>query len=659
VASPTAPAPLWRKNRQVVLAVRLDVQPHSEVVTLTLASEDGNDVAVTPVTMEFTRSNWNVSQDATLMLSAAGTSRLIDRVVDITLRVHSANSGDVLYRASRPLVIAVNVDNENSVPDFGRDQEVVRIDADMAEQIMAGDELVLIQVTASDADADAVSYSIVAGVDSELFAIDSATGQIYLASGITSAQLAEFLEAGNSYVITVEARDSFGGVTRLQVRVQAPSAGNENQVALSAIDSAIAFAAAEMINTRLDAPIGGGLPLPPQDDGVAGLAELSAQQQWDEWDADAAHERGEERFDRVEWQEFLYSRGFDFALSDSGVHARRMRFWGLGSRVSLSGDPVVDDVVIPYSGGVNVFMLGLETSMGSKRLGMSAGRSTAKFIVGDSKAQVRRQMTSLNPYVSFPINDRTRAWLSGSYGRGDYKRSESGSSREVVSDTNYISASGGLQTSFVYDGMDIETNLTALQAQSKMEATDQLEASKARAWRLAAGLQVGRSYSIEERKMVYKPFVGMDIRYDGGNGPFEYGQDLDAAAGIDLNWNKVVNARLAGRAQLQGGDSRERRIEGSISYDYAADGRGLMISANTNATSVADAQFAAAASTRIGYALPVRLFADSGLATFAADLSSADDGIVAENYNFRFSGRRLDVDLAAGDRQVKIKFELK
>ena len=645
---------LARTNRQLTFRVRLDVQPQTKGVTLTLESSDASDVAVAPVTMEFDRSNWNVVQNATLSLSDSGAQLLTDRTVNLAIGVHNQSSSDDFYRGSRARSIAVQVANENAVPDFGRAREAFIITPSQIEEV--AESGVVGTVTAVDGNGDAITYTIAPGDDAALFTIDAQSGRIEIAD--TVEDVAALLEPGSSYSFTVQARDGLGGVGRLVVQVRTP-VPQEEKVALSVIDNAIAFAAVDIIQVRVDAPV--DVPIDaPDSSGQAADEPLymragSAEEQWSDWRGDGSHAAGDSG-ERVQWRDFLYSRGFDFALNGAGSRGPQLRFWGRGSRTSLKGNPLDGDVHIPYSGDVNVFMLGLEAGLSNRIIGLAAGSSKGKFTIGDTNARVRRELKSVHPYASFRISDRVRFWLSGGMGSGDYARTGS-DGRETVADTTYLSAAGGIKTAFRHEDMEIGTGLRMMQMQSKLEETEDLPGSKARFWRVQADFESGWPHNLSP-EIVFSPLAGLNIRYDGGNGPFEYGTALDAIAGMRLNWSGGLRTQLNYRWQVQKKDAREKSIDGSISYDHRSDGRGLMLSVSPKAVSTADTSFTPTASARVGYGLPVRLFADSGIATVSADFSYTETS-VTDSYGFRFAGRRLDVDLSAAGDAYRLNLKIR
>ena len=60
----------------------------------------------------------------------------------------------------------------------------------------------------------------------------------------------------------------------------------------------------------------------------------------------------------------------------------------------------------------------------------------------------------------------------------------------------------------------------------------------------------------------------------------------------------------------------------------------------------------------VGYGLPINLFVDSGLSKVNVSATASSSAAAVASYGWSFAGRRLGVDLAAGDRKIKIKFEL-
>ena len=83
------------------------------------------------------------------------------------------------------------------------------------------------RVTATDPDGDRVTYSLVGG-DTELFNIDSATGQISVAQG-TSLDF----EAKDSYIVSVGARDPSGSRDTISMTINVTNVDEDGAVTLS------------------------------------------------------------------------------------------------------------------------------------------------------------------------------------------------------------------------------------------------------------------------------------------------------------------------------------------------------------------------------------------------------------------------------------------
>ena len=509
---------------------------------------------------------------------------------------------------------------------------------------------------ATDADDHVLSYRIVSGDDAALFAIDAASGRVEVAAG-------QQLAAG-TYRFTVEVSDGNGGFSRMEVAVEVTevvpaSSSREDEVALAVIDRLLATTAADMIRRRLDSPVAasGGLALGEEslEDEPPYMRMASAADQWSSWRQGS--ESDGDRIERMEWKDFLYSRGFDLALDDAGgSRGTWMRLWGSGSRSALDGAPEVGGEQVRYDGTVNVFMLGLEAGRSRTRIGIAGGRSQGKLSLSDSDARVERSLNTVHSYLSFRTSESMRLWAAGSFGKGDYVRFDGDD--ETTRDARHVSAAGGLEGSWNYRTVDMSAGMNVLAVQSRLSAlaSESLAESKSSFWRTRIDFEAGQAFEVFPETR-FRPFLGVGLRRDGGDDWLK-GHEVDATAGMSLDWSGGLNVRFTSHWQASNGVSKERRIDGSISYDFAGDGRGLMLSASPSMESGSDAPWSRSLGARVGYGLPVRLLADSGIATFSAELSGSQESL-SRRYGFSFAGRRLDVDLSAGGDAYRISLKMR
>ena len=519
------------------------------------------------------------------------------------------------------------------------------------EMLVSGSEIGT--VAAVDADSHQLTYRIVPGADATLFRIDSESGLISAAGDLVPG----------TYRFVVEADDGNGGISRLVVELAVESAvpagaDKEDEVGLMVIDRSIASAATDIIRRRLDAPASaaaGGAGSDEGEDEPMYMRMASAEDQWNDWRYD--HESDADRIERMQLRDYLYSRGFDFALAGSGSQGQQLRMWGSGSRTSLDGSPEVGGEQVRYDGDANLFMLGFEASLANTRFGLAAGRSKAKLAFANSDERAERQLGSIHPYLSFQASEHIRMWASGGFGKGDFVRIDS-SDEETSRNARYVSAAGGFEGSWEYRMLELSTGVNVLSVQSRLEAlaAQSKEASQHSFWRANIDFEAGRRFNVAG-EVSFRPFVGAHIRRDGGDDWLD-AHEIDATAGMSLNWRRGLSAEFTSRWQGNYGRTNERNISGRINYDLGSDGRGLQLTVAPSMASSGSSEFSRTVSTRAAYGLPVRLFADSGIATVSADFSYTETS-VSDSYGFRFAGRRLDVDLSASGDTYRLGLQIR
>ncbi|MCY4325506.1 MAG: cadherin domain-containing protein, partial [Betaproteobacteria bacterium] len=524
-------------------------------------------------------------------------------------------------------------------------------------------------VTATDADGHAINYRIVSGQadDAALFAVDGQSGRLELAVATTLAD--------RVYRFTVEAYDGNGGVARIRVEVAVQAAepertqipavsetesviGRQDEVAAAVMDRALAVAAVEILARRLNAPpsAAGSHEFAQPGEEPAYMRMASATDQWSSWRLD--HERGLDRSEPMSWRDFLSSRGLDLALDDAGSRGALRRVWAFGSSSSLDGSPTANGIKVAYDGSARVLMMGVEMGWNETRLGVALGNSQAKLTLGEAAAgqQVERKLNVAYPYLSFPINERIRMWATGGYGSGEYVRK--GSSQDAAQrDASYFSAAGGVEGSWQKGSLQLAGGMQALLVRSDLEAlSSSVPGINASTWRTQADFEVSRPLDLSSG-VVLQPFVGAHLYREGGDDWLD-AASIDTSAGMIVDWAGGMSAEFRARLQSGGGDVKEQSFAASISYDFGSDRRGLMFSASPNAVGNGNTPWQQSLEVEIGYGLPMRLFADPGLATFHAGLSDEKTSL-ADSYGLRFAGRRLEVDMSASGEKYSLGLKIR
>ena len=518
------------------------------------------------------------------------------------------------------------------------------------------------QVYAFDPDNDSIVYSIVPGLDADKF-------KFKLDDGTSGEIVAKETLAPGEYQFLVEAVDESGASNQALVKIiviapppteeekeaAAAAAQQYRKAILSLADRAVATAVSEIIKRRLGSSAymqnSNNLDVSLEDEPLY-MRMGSVEQQWADWRYD--HKNASDGSKRMEWQDFLYSHGFEFALGDEGDRRRghMVRLWGGGSRPKLDGAPKVGSETLSYDGNANLFMLGWEMGVPQRRIGIASGKSRVNIKMSSSGENIERDMYSMYPYFSYEIFDGLDLWAAGGLGRGEFMSIDSSDNRITLA-AKYLSAAGGFEKRGNYKKFETAVGLDVIAMQSELG-----NISESKFWRMIFDIEVGRPIPLSEFSLL-RPFIGANIRRDGGDDAWLDGQELDASAGFSLHWSRGLAAEISSRLQTDDGHTNERMFSGSISYDLDSDGRGLMLSASPTMTANGEEKFEQTMKARVGYGFPVQLFADGGLATVSADINYASADMAA-SYGFRFAGRRLGVDLlVAGDDVYRLTMEMR
>ena len=603
----------------------------------------------------------------------ANTALLFTVTADAPVGVHSVTltASDGSLTDTHEFVVRVQTAG-NRVPEFS-----AGVAAQFALQQQSGqttDEGTSIgTVAATDADGHSLVYRIVPGADAVRFGVDAVSGQVTVASDFAFV-------AGRTYRFAVEADDGNGGVARIMVEfmVQVPAVPTDtgggievnqhqqDKVAMVVMDRALAVAAVDLVQARLDRPLGvggSGRHQQPEEEPVH-MRMASAVDQWGDWRYD--HDSDADRIERMEWQDFLYSQGFDLALNGgSAARGWQGRLWGVGSKTSMDGNPVLEGGGrLAYDGDAKLFMLGVEVGLTRTRVGFAAGQSKAKMALGETgSVRVERDLKIVHPYLDFQLSEQVRMWATGGYGAGDYARTDApGMDDEQASkrSATYISGAGGVESDWQYGSLEFDAGAKMLMVRSelgKLQRAAPLPEANSNAWRIQADFNAARSFSLRP-DLALRPFVGAHLHLNSGE-TWLSGNSIDTTAGMSLDWSKGLRAQFSARLQTDDGDINEERFDASITYDYGSDGRGLMLSVEPNMAKGGYGEFESLASARAGYALPVQLLSESGIATVEADFSYGETGAVVGSYGFRFAGRRLDIDLSAASDSYRLKLQVR
>ena len=206
------------QQRKVTVGLVLSLEPDSKGVTLTLESEDDSMLAIDPLTMEFSVSDWNQPQNLVASMTDAAVMAKTLQTVAISVGVYQSSGSDSFYQASPDLSMAVELDSVNQPPRFDAEQ-VATIDLSLDEtpgmtSLAADTDIGAPINVVNDADNDAsdLEYSIL-GRSSE-FQIVAASGQLQAKAGENFNHERIF-----EYTLTIQVADGDSGIDLATVQI--------------------------------------------------------------------------------------------------------------------------------------------------------------------------------------------------------------------------------------------------------------------------------------------------------------------------------------------------------------------------------------------------------------------------------------------------------
>ncbi len=297
------------------------------------------------------------------------------------------------------------------------------------------------------------------------------------------------------------------------------------------------------------------------------------------------------RRQNVSGSELLRSSSFEFALgaADDGNSpdvGGYVTVWGRGDfQLFESGGGQKSG----YDGGLAAGYVGAEfTTGGNWLLGMAVSRIAAKadYTLGEGggNGELETDLTSLNPYVRFAVDDRTEAWVILGLGRGEVRepsredaqsaqttsRSDLSMQMMAVGARYLLNTGTGIDLALLGDGSlaDVETD-------EGVEAVDGISAS---VWRARVGAEASYTTAWEDGTSLTS-FLEIAARQDGGDGT--KGMGLEVSPGLALSDPEngfSIQARGRALALHSADNHKEYGASITVSKVSSANGLGLSMS---------------------------------------------------------------------------------
>ena len=247
--------------------------------------------------------------------------------------------------------------------------------------------------------------------------------------------------------------------------------------------------------------------------------------------------------------------------------------WGRTAATRFAGA----DGPLSINGEVATATLGFDSQwdrwIGGVALSYSEGEGayTHRSVTGGA---VSSSLTSLMPYASYTLNDRTSVWGTLGYGVGDLTLTPEGASAGIETDLSTALAAfggrgvlnarvAGIRLAWVSDALLTETSSDTVQGLNGAAGGT----SRVR-------LMLEGSGSVALGGVVLRPRVEAGLRYDGGDA--ETGAGIELGGGLGYAAGRIavqVNAR--GLVAHEDAAYEEWGFSGSVQYRPGKDGRGL------------------------------------------------------------------------------------
>ncbi|MCY4245618.1 MAG: autotransporter outer membrane beta-barrel domain-containing protein, partial [Gammaproteobacteria bacterium] len=270
-------------------------------------------------------------------------------------------------------------------------------------------------------------------------------------------------------------------------------------------------------------------------------------------------------------KELLEQSSFALSLGGSGLN-----LWGSGGRMSAKGD----DNNVSYDGDSTAWHFGADTPWRDGLLGVAVSQTSSETDftpAGEAQQKLDTDVTSVHPYMSRNLSDKTRLWAAFGYGVGDADLVEEGVT--LKSDLTVLGLGAGLTMNPV-EG--IQLRLGGQWSRAELDGANsggkELRAVNASALRLNVGMEAGIEVGAA------RPFVTLRIRHDSGDG--DEGSAADYGAGVE--WQRdAMHVRVEGSGHLQGDAADEESLSITVRRQAAANAAGLAPYARWNLSAAA------------------------------------------------------------------------
>ena len=470
--------------------------------------------------------------------SAVITGLVADASYEVQVRATN-DEGDGEWSSSST---GTTVDIPNNAPTFSESSATPRA---IIENSAAGTNIGA-PVTATDADADSLTYSL-EGPDAASFDIDPSSGQIRTRAGVTYDH-----ETKQSYSVTVRADDGNGGTDTVAITItvtdvdepQDEQEEQEQRIVTEVVQTVAAATVANVaanIGTRFSAARGGGLTGGGGVSGRAPVVKLGSIPAFplsttpdsptsvDEYEWNLPEDTGVlDHSLELGLADLLNGAAFEMPLNatDDATQAAggapRLTLWGRGDLQLFDSDPNRGS---RYDGDLKAGYLGIESRLGERwlaGLATSLTRSEADYAVESGAAKDGRlemSLTSVHPYLRYAPGGAGEYWALLGAGQGEIEIGAAGAATRETSDVTMWMGSAGARRALAPAGaLDLallgDFGFARVETDEALRVIDRLNVD---VWRARVGAEGSFTRALDNGGTV-TPLVEVAGRLDGGDG---------------------------------------------------------------------------------------------------------------------------------------------
>ena len=187
-------------------------------------------------------------------------------------------------------------------------------------------------------------------------------------------------------------------------------------------------------------------------------------------------------------------------------------------------------------------------------------------------------LTSIHPYVAYPLSDQVRLWGVAGYGDGKFRLGGAHTRVTGLSMTmGAVGIHGTLLEASPQGGLQLALRSDVLWLRMDAAAVEDMVATEADVSRLRLVLEGSRPFALAAGGQLI-PSLEVGLRHDGGDAETGSGVEVGARLRYASSWGLSIEASVRGLLAHEAADYTEWGASGALRFDPGRQGRGLTAS---------------------------------------------------------------------------------